>query len=181
MLPEGNIGNYWRRVTTWYIHCKIANFVARQATLSAIACQATLAFVAETKLLVYNEYCFQVMLIQEQFITISRWIFFFYCFTWLPAIWAIMKILREKNCCLKWKSNIQLRNVTTKVDPPLPHPAITKLGRQGQINVRQGDNLLGQYCNLWGIFNQIGANIGLAKYFQGHRKQYFGRRGAHGK
>ena len=34
-----------------------------------------------------------------------------------------------------WKSNIQLRNVTTKVDPPLPHPAITKLGRQGQINV----------------------------------------------
>ena len=49
-----NIGNYWLRVTTWYIHCKITNFVARQATLSNIACQATLAFVTETKLLVYN-------------------------------------------------------------------------------------------------------------------------------
>ena len=33
-------------------HCKIANFVAQQATLSNIACQATLAFVAETKLLI---------------------------------------------------------------------------------------------------------------------------------
>ena len=47
-----NIGNYWLRLTTWYIHCKIANFVAQQATLSNIACQATLAFVAETKLLI---------------------------------------------------------------------------------------------------------------------------------
>ena len=47
--------NYWLRVTTWYIHCKIANFGARQATLNDIACQATSAFVAETKLLVYNE------------------------------------------------------------------------------------------------------------------------------
>ena len=55
--PEGNIGNYWLRVTTWYIHCKIANFGARQATLSDIACQATLAFVTETKLLVYNVHC----------------------------------------------------------------------------------------------------------------------------
>ena len=52
-----NIGNYWLRVTTWYIHCKIANFVAWQATLSDIACQATLAFVSETKLLVYNVQC----------------------------------------------------------------------------------------------------------------------------
>ena len=49
-----NIGNYWLRVTTWYIHC---NFVARQATLSVIACQPTLALVAETKLRVYNECC----------------------------------------------------------------------------------------------------------------------------
>ena len=32
----------------------MANFVARQATLKDIACQATLAFVVETKLLVYN-------------------------------------------------------------------------------------------------------------------------------
>ena len=36
-------------------HCKIANFVAQQATMNDIACQATLAFVVETKLLVYNE------------------------------------------------------------------------------------------------------------------------------
>ena len=33
---------------------KIANVGARQATLSDIACQPTLALVAETKLLVYN-------------------------------------------------------------------------------------------------------------------------------
>ena len=47
---DGNTEKYCPRPE--YIHCKIANFGARQATLSDIARQA---FVAETKLLVYNE------------------------------------------------------------------------------------------------------------------------------
>ena len=49
---DGNTEKYCPRPE--YIHCKIANFGARQATLSDIARQATLALVAETKLLVYN-------------------------------------------------------------------------------------------------------------------------------
>ena len=46
---------YDNNVTMRLYHRKIANFGARQATLSDIACQAALAFVAETKLLVYND------------------------------------------------------------------------------------------------------------------------------
>ena len=39
------------------IHCKMANFVAQQATMNNIAYQATLAFVIGAKLLVYNGFC----------------------------------------------------------------------------------------------------------------------------
>ena len=53
-LYQVNIGKYWLKITTWKIHCKIANFVAQQAALNDSAYQATLAFVADTKLLVYN-------------------------------------------------------------------------------------------------------------------------------
>ena len=62
-VAQGLRGQHWKLLALAHhlIHslydCKIANFVARQATLSNIACQATLAFIAETKLLVYNEFC----------------------------------------------------------------------------------------------------------------------------
>ena len=41
---EANIGKYWLRVKTWKIHCKIANFVALQATLKDITSPGNIGF-----------------------------------------------------------------------------------------------------------------------------------------